>query len=160
MPPLTTPAPTVASAEPLTTLADSTAAPFTSTDMCSSNPTSRATPGHSNSPLGSTPGISTVSGTLSAATGTEPSSPAASSTQTTELALSTSADLPTMLPVCPTTTSNTSVSHLFLSLRLTVPLDLGNTTVQELLLSKLRGDLQTAFPCAGLAVEWRGKRRT
>ncbi|XP_033919999.1 mucin-5AC isoform X3 [Melopsittacus undulatus] len=121
MPPVTKPAPTVASAEPLTTLADSTAIPFTSTDMSSINPTSRTTHGNSNSPLGSTPGTSAVSGTLSAATG---------------------------------------ASHLFLSLRLTVPLDLGNTTVQELLLSKLRGDLQTAFPCAGLAVAWRGKRRT
>lgn len=25
---------------------------------------------------------------------------------------------------------------------------------------QLRGDLQTAFPCEGLVVEWRGKRRT
>ncbi|XP_054241934.1 mucin-7-like isoform X2 [Indicator indicator] len=59
-----------------------------------------------------------------------------------------------------TPSAATGASHLFLSLRITIPLDLGNTTVQELVLSKLRQDLQTAFPCAGLAVEWRGQRRT
>ncbi|KAJ7421251.1 hypothetical protein BTVI_19078 [Pitangus sulphuratus] len=41
-------------------------------------------------------------------------------------------------PVCPTGSSNTSASRLFLSLRLSTPLDLGNSTVQELVLSKVR----------------------
>ncbi|XP_041323512.1 putative protein TPRXL isoform X3 [Pyrgilauda ruficollis] len=56
--------------------------------------------------------------------------------------------------------STPGASHLFLSLQLSTPLDLGNTTVQELVLAKLREDLQTAFPCAGLSLAWRGKRRT
>ncbi|KAM9615394.1 uncharacterized protein ACIBXB_021851 isoform 2-T2 [Morphnus guianensis] len=167
-PPPTTPAPTAASAEPLTTPSDTTATPDTSTGVRGSTPapsqpagtTARATPGISTMTSGLVPGTPTASETPSAATGMEPSSPATNSTQTPEVTLSTPADLPTTLPVCPTAMSNTSASHLFLSLRLTVPLDLGNTTVQELVLSKLRRDLQTAFPFAGLAVEWRGHRRT
>ncbi|XP_050758786.1 mucin-2-like [Gymnogyps californianus] len=168
VPPPSTPAPTATLAKPLTTLADTTATPIISTRVTGSTPapsqlagtTSRTTSGISTLTVGLTPGTLTVSGTPSTATGTEPSSPATDSTQTPEVTLSTPADLPTTLPVCPTATSNTSASHLFLSLRLTVPLDLGNTTVQELVLSKLRGDLQMTFPCAGLAVEWRGQRRT
>ncbi|XP_071608496.1 uncharacterized protein [Heliangelus exortis] len=74
------------------------------------------------------------------------------STMTEETTLNTSA--------APETLSAATDASLFLSLRLTVPLDLGNTTVQELVLSKLHEDLQTAFPCAGLALKWRGKRRT
>ncbi|XP_074733433.1 uncharacterized protein LOC141946923 [Strix uralensis] len=143
--PPSAPAPTAASAEPLTTLADTTDTPVISTGVPGSNPapsqssrtTSRITPGISTMTMGLTPSTPTISGTVS-----------------------TPADLPTTLPVCPTSTSNTSASYLFLSLRLTVPLDLGNTTVQELLLSQLRRYLQTAFPCAGLAVGWRGHRRT
>ncbi|XP_075013267.1 uncharacterized protein LOC142085357 isoform X2 [Calonectris borealis] len=166
--PPTAPAPTATSAEPLTTLADTTATSVISTGVPESTPTpsqltgttSRTTPAISTPTMGPTPGTPTVPGTLSAAMGTEPSSPATDPTQTPEIILSTPTDLPAMLPICPTATSNTSASHLFLSLRLTVPLDLGNTTVQELVLSKLREDLQMAFPCAGLAVEWRGKRRT
>ncbi|XP_069720876.1 uncharacterized protein [Phaenicophaeus curvirostris] len=59
----------------------------------------------------------------------------------------------------PETSSAATGASLFVSLRLTIPLDLGNTTVQEMVLSKLRVDLQTRFPCAGLAVGWRGKKR-
>ncbi|XP_074954469.1 mucin-4 [Phalacrocorax aristotelis] len=164
--PPTPPALTVASTEPLTTLADTTATTVINTGVPGSTPapsqlagtTSMTTPGISTPTMWLTSGTSTVSGTPSAATGMEPSSPATDSTLTPEVTLSIPADLPTTLPVCPTAKSNTSASHLFLSLRLTVPLDLGNTTVQELVLSKLRRDLQTVFPCAGLAVEWRGKR--
>ncbi|XP_074768087.1 uncharacterized protein LOC141963048 isoform X1 [Athene noctua] len=136
---------TAASAEPLTTLADTTDTPVISTGVPGSNPapsqsartTSRITSGMSTMTMGLTPGTPTISGTDS-----------------------TPADLPTTLPVCPTSMPNTSASYLFLSLRLTVSLDLGNTTVQELILSQLRRYLQTAFPCAGLEVGWRGHRRT
>ncbi|XP_061862094.1 mucin-2-like isoform X6 [Colius striatus] len=156
MPPPTTPAPTA--------LADTTATPAVSTESSGSTPMpsqlAGTTPGISTLTVESSPGILTVPGVSSAATGMEHSSPTADSTQAPEVSFSTPADLPTTLPVCPTAMSNTSTSHLFLSLRLTIPLDLGNTTVQELVLSKLRGDLQTTFPCAGVAVEWRGKRRT
>ncbi|XP_017930344.1 uncharacterized protein LOC108640095 isoform X3 [Manacus vitellinus] len=95
---------------------------------------------------------------LHLALGIEFSFPTTNSTQTSEVTHSTSADLPMPPPVCPTGSSNTSASRLFLSLRLSTPLDLGNSTVQELVLSKLRENLQTAFPCAGLSLEWRGKR--
>ncbi|XP_031459323.1 cell wall protein DAN4-like isoform X2 [Phasianus colchicus] len=49
-------------------------------------------------------------------------------------------------------------SQLFLSMHLITPLDMGNTTAQELLLAKIRRDLQTAFPCAGLLLQWRGEK--
>ncbi|XP_068262799.1 integumentary mucin A.1-like isoform X2 [Nyctibius grandis] len=161
----TAPTPTAASAEPSTAPAETTATSDTSTGLSHtpSQPVgtmSRTTPGISTVTVGPALGTSTVPETSSAATGMEPSSLSADSAQTPEVTLSTPADLPVTLPVCPTATSNTSASHLFLSLRLTVPLDLGNTTVQELVLSKLHGHLQTKFPCAGLALEWRGKRRT
>ncbi|XP_051482815.1 uncharacterized protein LOC127387934 [Apus apus] len=135
------PAPTAPSAEPSITPYNTTADPDTSTEV-----------------PGSTPDISTVDPTLdtstapespSTTTGMEPSSLTTDSSQTSE----------TTTCVCTTPAPNTSASHLFLSLRLTVPLDLGNATVQELVLSKLREDLQTAFPCAGLVLKWREKRR-
>ncbi|XP_040469612.1 mucin-5AC-like isoform X1 [Falco naumanni] len=168
MPPPTGPAPTAASAEPLTTLADTMATPAISTGVPGSNPTpsrpagttSRNTFDTSSHTVGLTSGTLTLSETPSTATGTEPSSPTTSSTQIPEVTPSTPADLSVMTSSCPTATSNTSASHLFLSLRLMVPQNLENTMVQELVLSKLRGNLLTTFPCAGLAVEWRGKRRT
>ncbi|XP_064313612.1 mucin-2-like isoform X2 [Phalacrocorax carbo] len=155
----TVPALTATSDEPSTALLDTTTTPVTSTGVPGSTATSSEP---ARTTAGTTPGTSTPTApeTPSDAAGMEPSSPATDSTLTPEVTLSIPADLPTTLPVCPTAKSNTSASHLFLSLRLTVPLDLGNTTVQELVLSKLRRDLQTVFPCAGLAVEWRGKRRT
>ncbi|XP_038001567.1 uncharacterized protein PB18E9.04c-like isoform X3 [Motacilla alba alba] len=138
--------------ETLATLADTTAGPVISTSDPMSTPSSSY-------PDRSTPDI--FPSTMESTPGTEPSSPATSSAQTSEATtLSTPTDLPTLPPVCPSGSSNTSASHLFLSLRLSTPLDLGNTTVQELVLSKLREDLQTAFPCAGLSLAWRGKRRT
>ncbi|XP_027739810.1 mucin-20 isoform X1 [Empidonax traillii] len=151
----TTPPPTTTatSSEPLTTLANTTASPVTSTEVPLSTPspshpartTSRTTPDIFPPTMESTPGI-------------EFSFPTTNSTQTSEVTHSTPADLPMPPPVCPTGSSNTSASRLFLSLRLSTPLDLGNSTVQELVLSKLHEDLQTAFPCAGLSLEWRGKR--
>ncbi|XP_065496507.1 integumentary mucin A.1-like isoform X2 [Caloenas nicobarica] len=166
--PPTTPALTAASSEPLTALADTTATPNTITSVPRSTPapcqlmgtTAETTLDISTLTTGLTSGTLTAPGTPNAVTGMEPSSPGTSSAPTPEVTLSTTGDLPTTLPVCPTTMSNTSASRLFLSLRLTVSLDLGNTTVQELVLSKLRRDLQTVFPCAGVAVEWRGTRRT
>nr|XP_005513287.1 probable GPI-anchored adhesin-like protein PGA18 [Columba livia] len=166
--PPTTPAPTAASSEPLTTLADTTATPNTITSVPRST---RAPSQMTGTTAGTTldisslstrlsPGTPTAPETPNAVTGMEPSSPGSSSAQTPEVTLSTTGDLPPTLPACPTTMSNTSASRLFLSLRLTVPLDLGNTTAQELVLSKLRTDLQTVFPCAGVALEWRGTRRT
>ncbi|XP_015493039.1 mucin-5AC-like isoform X1 [Parus major] len=153
--PPTVPSPTTTtedSAESLATLADTTASPFISTSDPMSTPSSSY-------PDRTTPEI--FPSTVELTPGTEPTSPATSSAQTSEApTLSTPTDLSTLPPVCPSGSSNTSASHLFLSLRLTTPLDLGNTTVQELVLSKLREDLQTAFPCAGLALAWRGKRRT
>ncbi|XP_050164391.1 mucin-4-like [Myiozetetes cayanensis] len=152
----TTPPPTTTatSSEPLTTLANTTASPVTSMEVPLSTPspshpartTSRTTPDIFPPTMESTPGI-------------EFSFPTTNSTQTSEVTRSTPADPPVPPPVCPTGSSNTSTSRLFLSLRLSTPLDLGNSTVQELVLSKLREDLQTAFPCAGLSLEWRGKRR-
>ncbi|XP_040469613.1 mucin-7-like isoform X2 [Falco naumanni] len=155
MPPPTGPAPTAASAEPLTTLADTMATPAISTGVPGSNPTPSR-------PAGTTSRntFDTSSHTVGLTSGTEPSSPTTSSTQIPEVTPSTPADLSVMTSSCPTATSNTSASHLFLSLRLMVPQNLENTMVQELVLSKLRGNLLTTFPCAGLAVEWRGKRRT
>ncbi|OPJ85595.1 putative GPI-anchored adhesin-like protein PGA18 [Patagioenas fasciata monilis] len=166
--PPTTPAPTDASSEPLTTLANTTATPNTITRVPRSTrapsqmtgTTAGTTLDISTLTTGLTSGTPTAPETPNAITGMEPSSPGTSSAQTPEVTLSTTGDLPTTLPTCPTTMSNTRASHLFLSLRLTVPLDLGNTTVQELVLSKLRTDLQTVFPCAGVALEWRGTRRT
>ncbi|XP_027503419.1 mucin-5AC-like [Corapipo altera] len=151
MPPPTTT--TATSSEPLTTKANTTASPVISTEVPLSTPspshpartTSRTAPGIFPPTMESTPGI-------------EFSFPTMNSTQTSEITHSTSADLPMLPPVCPTGLSNTSASRLFLSLRLSTPLDLGNSTVQELVLSKLRENLQTAFPCAGLSLEWRGKR--
>ncbi|XP_069720875.1 integumentary mucin A.1-like isoform X2 [Phaenicophaeus curvirostris] len=165
-PPPTAPAQTDTSSEPLKTPSDTTSNPNTITSIPEttsyhSQPvgtTARTTRDISTLTKESDLCTSTVPETSSAATGTEPSSPVTDSTPTTEAALSTPADLSTTLPVCPTPTSNTSAS-LFVSLRLTIPLDLGNTTVQEMVLSKLRVDLQTRFPCAGLAVGWRGKKR-
>ncbi|XP_025949235.2 mucin-2-like [Dromaius novaehollandiae] len=110
-------------------------------------------------PQTSSAGMSTTNVT-SVYPSTEPSSLATDLIQSPEVTISTTADKPTTLLVCPSAATNTSASHLFLSLRLTVPLDLENSVAQELILSKLRGDLQTAFPCAGFTVEWRGKRRT
>ncbi|XP_027667647.1 mucin-7 isoform X2 [Falco cherrug] len=155
MPPPTGPAPTAASAEPLTTLADTMATPAISTGVPGSNPTPSR-------PAGTTSRntLDTSSQTVGLTSGTETSSPPTNSTQIPEVTPSTPADLSVMTSTCPTATSNTSASHLFLSLRLMVPQNLENTMVQELVLSKLRGNLQTTFPCAGLAVEWRGKRRT
>ncbi|XP_023788774.1 mucin-19-like isoform X1 [Cyanistes caeruleus] len=153
--PPTVPSPTTTtedSAESLATLADTTASPVISTSDPMNTPSSSY-------PDRTTPEI--FPSTVELTPGTEPTSPATSSAQTSEApTLSTPTDLPTLPPVCPSGSSNTSASHLFLSLRLTTPLDMGNTTVQELVLSKLREDLQTAFPCAGLALAWRGKRRT
>ncbi|XP_053930836.1 protein let-653-like [Cuculus canorus] len=165
--PPTAPAQTDTSSEPLTTLLDTTSDPNTITGIPGTTPdhtqpvgtTARTTPGISTLTKKSNSSTLTALETSSAATSTEPSSPATDSTQITEVTPSTPADLSTMPPVCPNPTSNTSAS-LFLSLQLTIPLDLGNTTVQEMVLSKLRVDLQTLFPCAGLAVGWRGKRRT
>ncbi|XP_032554301.1 mucin-5AC-like isoform X2 [Chiroxiphia lanceolata] len=153
----TTPALTDTSNKPLTTPSDTTASLITSTVAAKSTPAP-------SQPVGTTArttlGTSTLTApeTPSATAGIEFSFPTMNLTQTSEITHSTSADLPMPPPVCPTGSSNTSASRLFLSLRLSTPLDLGNSTVQELVLSKLRENLQTAFPCAGLSLEWRGKR--
>ncbi|XP_014801270.1 PREDICTED: uncharacterized protein PB18E9.04c-like [Calidris pugnax] len=159
----TAPASPDTSAESSMTTGDTTGTSDTSTGYSTpSQPvetTFGITSGTSTVTMETTPGTSTVPETSSAATGTEPSSPTTNSTQTTDDTLSTPTDL-TTTAFCPTTASSTGPSYLFLSLQLTVPKDLGNTTMQELLLSKLREELQTTFPCAGLGVEWRGERRT
>ncbi|KAM6414380.1 uncharacterized protein O9250_005758 [Rhynochetos jubatus] len=165
-PPPTAPAPTDASAKPSTTLADTTVTPFISMGNPGSNPApsqlartmSGTTPGISTLTMGPTPCTPRISGTPSTTVDMETSSHTTNSPQTPEVTPSTT-DLPTTLPSCPSAASNTSASYLFLSLRLTVPLNLENTVVQELVMSKLRRDLQTEFPCAGLEVQWRGKRK-
>ncbi|XP_027739811.1 mucin-20 isoform X2 [Empidonax traillii] len=153
----TTPELTDTLKKPLMTPSDTTASLITSTVAAKRTPapsqpvmaTARTTLGTSTLAAPETP---------SAIAGIEFSFPTTNSTQTSEVTHSTPADLPMPPPVCPTGSSNTSASRLFLSLRLSTPLDLGNSTVQELVLSKLHEDLQTAFPCAGLSLEWRGKR--
>ncbi|XP_027541579.1 flocculation protein FLO11-like isoform X2 [Neopelma chrysocephalum] len=153
----TTPALTDTSNKPLATPSDTTASLITSTVATKSTPAP-------SQPVGTTArtilGTSTLTApeTPSATAGIDFSFPTTNSAQTSEVTRSTPADLPMPPPVCPTGSSNTSASRLFLSLRLSTPLDLGNSTVQELVLSKLRKNLQTAFPCAGLSLEWRGKR--
>ncbi|XP_056354748.1 mucin-2-like isoform X1 [Oenanthe melanoleuca] len=153
--PASVPPPTTAtedSVESLTTLADTTASLAIST----SDPMSISS---SADPDETTPDI--FPSTMESTPGTELSSPATSSAQTSEATtLSTPTDLAVLPTACPSGSSNTSASQLFLSLRLTTPLDLGNTTVQEQVLTKLRENLQTEFPCAGLSLAWRGKRRT
>ncbi|OXB57188.1 hypothetical protein ASZ78_000922 [Callipepla squamata] len=66
----------------------------------------------------------------------EPSTAATTSASSLDGSTTISAG-PTPTPsTCPSAPSNTSASQLFLSMRLTTPLDVGNTTVQELLLAK------------------------
>ncbi|XP_010210370.1 PREDICTED: uncharacterized protein DDB_G0274915-like [Tinamus guttatus] len=134
----------------------------TSALLLTTTSTSTATTTPSSSEVGSsTPEErSSTADVTSPYASTELSSPVTNSTPSPEVTISTTADEPATPLVCPSAATNTNASHLFLSLRLTVPLDLENSMAQELILSKLRGDLQTAFPCAGFTVAWRGKRRT
>ncbi|XP_032302411.1 integumentary mucin A.1-like [Coturnix japonica] len=151
---------TAAPPEPSTVVVD-TATSITNTVVLRSTPSPSPPPGNT---TGTSTGVSTViTGTpadtsmapqsSSATPGTKPSSPATTSSQSLDGTISTSSELP---PTCPSTPNDAIASQLFLSLRLTTPLDMGNTTVQELLLAKLRRDLQAAFPHAGLLLYWRG----
>ncbi|XP_021250760.1 integumentary mucin A.1-like isoform X2 [Numida meleagris] len=157
---------TAASPEPSTTVVDTTTTSITGTAVPRSTPnpsppqgtTTGTSPGVSTLTTGKPPETSMAPQSSSATIGTKPSSPATTPTQSLDITTSPSAELPPTLPTCPSAPSNASASQLFFSMRLTTPLDMGNTTVQKLLLAKLHRDLQAAFPCTGLMLQWRGNK--
>ncbi|XP_040423719.1 mucin-7-like isoform X2 [Cygnus olor] len=157
---------TAAPAEPSTAPQDTTAPSHTSTGVPGSTPTPSqplgttdgTSPGTSTLTTGTTPDTQASPQSPGATTGTEPSSPATNSTQSPNNTSSTSTALPMAQPACPGIMSPVRESHIFLSMRLASPLGLGNTNVQDLIVSELQHRLQVRFPHANFTMQWRGKK--
>nr|XP_038039561.1 putative protein TPRXL isoform X2 [Anas platyrhynchos] len=161
-PPTTAPH-TGTSAEPPTSPLDTTAPHPTSSGVPGSTPNPSQTLGTTN---GTSPGASTLTTGTSPDTQASPpspgattgTSPATNSTQSPNNISSTSTAQPTAEPTCPGIMSPGAESHIFLSVRLAGPLDPGNKTMQDLILSELRHRLQVKFPQADFTMRWSGKK--